>query len=124
MKQLEIRGFSLYYLGLKHTAFHPLSWSSSASLDYFLHRFHSPRIILEYGKSCGALVIGSGQHIFFCSIFVFLKKKKRQILGTLQCLYIRVCACVYVCKQEAHIPMKHVFLLEISDVDMLEKLGT
>ena len=125
MKQLEIHGFSLYYLGLKHTAFHPLSWSSSASLDHFLHRFHSPWIILEYGKSCGALVKGSGQHIFSCSIFVFLKKKKkRQILGTLQCLYIRVCARVCVCKQEAHIPMIHVFLLEISDVDMLEKLGT
>lgn len=112
----------LSYLGLKHTAFHPLSWSSAASLDCFLHHFHSPWIILEYGESCGALVIGSGQHIFFCSIFVFLKK--RQILGTLQCLYIHVCARVCVYKQEAHIRMIHVFLLEISVVDMLEKLGT
>lgn len=59
--------------------------------------------------------------LYFC---LSEKKKKRQILGTLQCLYIRVCARVCVCKQEAHIPMIHVFLLEISDVDMLEKLGT
>ena len=65
----------------------------------FFHHFHSPWIILEYGESCGALVIGSGQHIFFCSVFVFLKK--RQIFETLQCLYIHVSArvCVYINKK-------------------------
>lgn len=38
------------------------------------------------------------------------------------CVY--VCSRVCVCKQVARMPEIHVSLLEISVVDMLEKLGT
>lgn len=54
-------------------------------------------------------------------LFCLGKKGKFQGLSSV-CVYVCAHACVY--KQVAHMPMIHVFLLEISVVDMLEKLGT
>lgn len=61
---------------------------------------------------------------FSSALFLSFWEKKRQISGTLQCLCIRVCVRVCMYEQVDHVPMIHVFLLEISVVDMLEKLGT
>lgn len=81
----------------------------------------NPGIWEKLWRSCHRKLTTHFLLLYFC---LPEKKKKRQSLGTLQCLYMRVCARVCVYKQEAHIHMIHVFLLEISVVDMLEKLGT
>lgn len=61
----------------------------------------------------------------FSLLYFFLsgKKKKKETNPRDPLVHVYTHVLTYVYKQVAHMPVMHVFLLEIFVVDMLEKLG-